>query len=378
MRFLILTLLFHATSLFAANDFTVQTMQFKGSNSRGEKIGDGDITMPYLVSSNKHIAALINDRVFIAQFNVLAPNHAGKFFSPADGVQIEGIANQAFSIDRQDEQILSISFDVEGCGAYCETYSLSYNFEAFTGRLIQLPTLLTHTGAMELSKRFQKQKISQYREQLVNLKKELKETQKKKNKESTEIVNDLLDRIALNTDCLAQAQNADTTKNNLSQLLTLRFQLFEKEVKLESGRCSNHAMRALDDVGNISLSIPYTELRPILANYGKNILFGETLDVAQHPAPMFSQVLYGKIGTSEITMILENSPGQKISGMYFYNKYRKPIQLTGALKNGSLVLEELSEDANSSNSKIQLKQIGQRLEGNWIGKKQLRIELSIP
>jgi len=45
-------------------------MIYKGRNARGEKVGDGDIAMPYFRSNNKQTNAQINDRIFLPQFNL--------------------------------------------------------------------------------------------------------------------------------------------------------------------------------------------------------------------------------------------------------------------------------------------------------------------
>ncbi len=348
-----------------AQDLSYQSMQFKGKSRNGDA-ATAELTMPFFTSTKAEVAANINDKLFITQFEVLAPLRWKPFFSEADKENVIGIENQIFSVSRLDSKITTVDFDTEYCGAYCESSNSFYNFETQTGRFITLSDLVTRTGAQELLQRLKTESIRLYREQLRKLKIELKSLSAKKSKIQNENIADIEDRIALNTQCLS-----GISPNNLHYL---RYKLLEKELMIISGRCSNHALRALDDVGEVSVKLTYDSLRTHLSPYGKYLLLneGESKSTA-----VIGQVLRGKLGNNPIAMVIQNDTKDTVSALYFYEKYRKAIRLFGTEQNGQLELSE-KDDGGQEQAKFQLKISDNTLVGHWIGKTKLKVELHAP
>ena len=97
------------------------------------------------------------------------------------------------------------------------------------------------------------------------------------------------------------------------------FEASGKAFSLTAGRCSNHARRALDHAGDVTLSLPYPALATWLTAYGKAVLLKEGNDL---PATrVFGQVLIGKLaGNTAITILHEKDDTSGISGSYFYDR----------------------------------------------------------
>ncbi|MBC7608686.1 MAG: hypothetical protein H7228_03775 [Polaromonas sp.] len=197
-------------------------------------------------------------------------------------IDSQGNESQQFTVSRHDDRILTIAFDNEGCGAYCENYSTWYNFDQKDGSLLTAANLFTPKGMRALATRLRQEQISRYRKQLTELAKSLKAAQTKPtgraaktSQTKVDVISDLEARIALNEDCLDK-QIARTKEPASRQVPTvfdypgyIPFELAEKAFKLNAARCSNHASHALDDVYDVVLSLPYPELAPWLTAYGK-------------------------------------------------------------------------------------------------------------
>lgn len=95
----------------SAAEFTVQTLHFSGKTVQGKAVGKTDIAIAYVQpkqsadAAQLALAANINDRLFIAQFGVMAPRQPPASVGAAQGIAIEGLASQSFSVRRNDGRI---------------------------------------------------------------------------------------------------------------------------------------------------------------------------------------------------------------------------------------------------------------------------------
>ncbi|MBC3883021.1 hypothetical protein H8K35_16615 [Undibacterium sp. LX40W] len=372
-RTIVASVLISACVQALAQDISYQSMQFKGKSTRGD-IVTSDITMPFFSSSKTDIASYINDKLFIGQLEMLAPTRWKPFFGDADGTSVTGIENQSFTVSRLDQKVITVDFDTEYCGAYCEASNYFYNFETQSGRYIVLSELVTKPGAQEILRRLKAEKIRQYRDQLRQLRLERKNISPKRTKSQQDEIADIEDRIALNTQCLNDSQASLSSMTSVEALTYLRYKLLDKELMILSSRCSNHASRALDDVGEISVNISYDSLRPHLSKYGQALLFEGNVTLEN---TVISQVLRGKLGNNAITMVIQADTKDTVSAIYFYDKYRKAISLFGSGQNGMFELIERNEDGQEQ-AKFQLKTSGTNVYGYWLGKSKLKVELRSP
>lgn len=156
-------------SLAQAAGVTVQTLDVKGKNARGEACAKGQMTLPVVKASQAADEALvqrINDRLA---------------FLSTDGTE-----SQQFTVSRNDGRLLTIAFDSEGCGAYCENYSTYYSFDLQDGTVLTAANLFTPAGLQTLTVRLRQEQITRYTQQLATLGKELKAARAKGSKQAAQ------------------------------------------------------------------------------------------------------------------------------------------------------------------------------------------------
>lgn len=322
---------------------------------------DGAIKLPYVLPASP-ATARINEVMFLSQLNMPAPREAGRSFALGEGVAPpDGTASLDFSVLHNDGRVLALEINAEGCGAYCEEYRQNFNFDAQTGRFLLIEDILTQRGLAEAGRRFFAERKRQYRQQIQSLQRELAQARKAENRKKDDI-EDIEDRLALNQDCLASFQEKLGDAALRSALRWARFVVSGKGLVFTAERCSNHASRALDDVGEISLSLGPKDLAELLQPYGRYLLTGE--GEATAPVSFYGQVLHGKVGSAPITLRI-NPPydDNSFSGLYYYDKYRKPISFSG--KRAGKRLEFTEEVAQGEAGRFTLTEEAGALSGLW-------------
>lgn len=156
-----------------------------------------------------------------------------------------------------NKRIYSVTFTGEGCGAYCESFEYTYNFDLQTGEPLQLEWLFTERGQVRL---------------LVAL-----------GQQKGYVLNQKVEEIErfLNTDTLSadrreyylKMRELYTTCNpEIDQLNYVRWIPGRDGLTIISGCCSAHVNRALDEIGEFEYGCSYQEWNPMLSEYGKEIL----------------------------------------------------------------------------------------------------------
>lgn len=319
---------------------------------------DGSVKMPF-VAAGGSVAARINDALFLGMLNIAAPQKPGASFTPPADQLPEGTSTQDFVASRNDDRVLTITVSAEGCGAYCENYDTDYNFDARTGRLLALEDLVRPAAYDTLARRMNQESRRLYTEQLKSLRRELAAAKKKRPPAADEI-EDLQQRIELNEGCLGQPGDGRWQADSLHYL---GLSLAKPGLTLTAGRCSNHASRALDDVGDIVFTLPPSELQPLLTDYGRALILQQG-DAGPPPSP-FGQVLHGRIGNAPITLRLDRVTADgSVAGQYFYDRYRQLIALSGKRDGDTLMLRETVGDKQAE---LTLKRRGTALTGQWQG-----------
>lgn len=375
MRLTPLLLLCCAGLAQAAAPAVVRSVAVQGKSPDGKPVPAGDVVIPLVQAGDAVLSAKINDKLFLAQFGVLSPKAAGKTVGAADGIVLDGIATQSFEVGRNDGRILTIAFNSEFCGAYCESSRLYYSFDMASGRSVQAEDIFTAAGMRELARQMRKQRLASYRNETAQRKAALDALRKKKNA-SKDDLDDLEQRVALNSECadkenqLAKQSDADL----LAAFRTYQLEAAAQEYNIYSERCSSHAEQALDDVGTVKLALSYAELSPQLNDYGKALLTGSG---AVPPAGgYFGQVLHGRLGTTAVTMTLKKDGDGGVEGTYFYDKFRQPIALDGTERDGKLALNERSGDNVSATLQLGWSEAAHALQGRWVGKKELDVSVA--
>ncbi|MBV6325060.1 hypothetical protein [Duganella violaceipulchra] len=359
----------------AAAPALVRSLAVQGKSTDGKPVPAGDIVMPLVQAGDPALSAKINDKLFLAQFGVLSPKTPGKSVGAADGIALDGVSTQSYAVGRNDGRILTIAFNSEFCGAYCETSRQYYSFDMGSGRSVQAEDIFTVAGMRELARQMRKQRLAAYRNEAAQRKAALDALRKEK-KASKDDLDDLEQRVALNSECaskesqLAKQSDADL----LAAFRTYQLEAAAQKYNIYSERCSSHAEQALDDVGTVKLALSYAELSPQLNDYGKALLTGTG---AVPPAGgYFGQVLHGRLGTMAVTMTLKKDGDGGVEGTYFYDKFRQPIALDGTERDGKLVLNERSGDKVSATLQLGWSEAAHALQGSWTGKKELAVSLA--
>lgn len=371
------SLLLTAAPARAGADLSVIELEFHGKIPGMNQPKPDEIVAPFVVAPDARLAENINDQLYIDLFQAPAPARPGKFLSEADGIVITGLAHLNFAVARNDDHILALAYDGEACGAYCEGYQDYVNFDLGSGRKIALDDLITQRGQRTIMRKMRELQRDMYRDSVAALTKQFNEEQGKP--DALDLGTQ--DRLTLNKDCLNQALDALTALDKTKEPVKLgdyHFSLAAEQFTIPLGRCSNHAMRALDDVGDIDFVLSYADLKPHLTSYGKYLLFNEAAPPAQ--ITPYGQMLHGQMdGKTPIAMLLYKGALNAVSGVYYYEKYRKLITLNGREQSGFIELNESMPEVigqRQEQATMHLNINGNRLSGKWIGKSLHQVDLA--
>jgi hypothetical protein len=300
---------------------------------------------------------------------VAAPESSGdRFKVPGQSVP-ESLDELGFTVERNDQRILALRADGDGCGAYCEEWSRHYAFDSRTVRAVRSEDIFLRRAFAMIADRMLHEKVRLYSSQIAQLRHALKALRGDR-KHDQDAIADTEERIALNQECLdrAKEQDAQDTKVDGRAESALGFNLSfaaRQSLVFKTGRCSNHASRALDDVGDIALTIPLAELQPLLSPYGKALLLAE--GDAPPPTNLFGQILRGTIGKRAITLRLDRPYDDgSFAGRYFYDKFRKTIELSGKRRGTQVELSETLPNQGGE-ATFTLTEKSGRLVGTWEG-----------
>jgi hypothetical protein len=312
---------------------------------------------PWVRTDDAKVADRINRFLFIDTFEALPPARASDGLRGIDAQNWQRMQALGYVVLRNDARVLSLRIEGEGCGAYCENFSTGHAFDAATGRHLSPGDLFTAEGLADIARKVQANNAARLRKEIAAL-----------NGKSRSKDEDREDKAALYTDCLESRQ--DPAYQQVERMGGM--EIDAKGVLFTQGRCSNHAMRALDDLDVFSTRFTPAQLGPWLTAYGRALLSGEGTAPSAAPSP-FDQVLHGTIDARlPVTLRLEPLRGDgSAAATYFYDRYRQPISVSGTYRDGVLLLEE------SGDTRLRLVPEGAGLRGEWIsGHKTLPLVLA--
>ena len=212
---------------------------------------------PLLVGKSLHITKKINSAI-IKEFLDLDINKAHKsIFENVWGTKefsIPVLSDLTYGINTLNKKIYSVTLNADGCGAYCELFSTTYNYDLSNGNRIYLDSIFSIKGKKEILTRLSSKKRKEIENYILKISNEDVSKQDK---------NRINQTIELYKNCL----------NNLpfNSLEFIDFKIIEKTIVLTSERCSNHAERALDELGEYQFIFKQSEITSLLNTYGKNI-----------------------------------------------------------------------------------------------------------
>ncbi len=237
---------------------------------------------------------------------------------PPEG-EIGGQSEFSYDVNVNNGKLFSITISYAGTGAYTEYYSSDFNFLTETGEYIQLSDLFTPESADQLGEIVSDIFASEIRYYLDTL------------TDADEFANE---KREMYEDCLNWF--------NGSGFPSSTFYLKDSSIVFTAERCSNHMMAALDDLWEFSTEMRFSDIEPYLSEKGAKILHGKYLSFSGDQLLPENKVLSGYLdGKYPITAIFSSLSGSYLNGVYWYNKYKKPIALYGeVMDNGKMKFHE--------------------------------------
>lgn len=240
---------------------TVETMEEPSISGDGAANRFPHVRHPLTAS----IADAINDDLFSQVFD--AEWSEGMSISDAipstnDG-GIPPIGDLSYRVVENNERLLSLAISGEGCGAYCEPFTIHLNYDAATGQRIRLTELFTEAGAALLSDSVASWKRKEITDFLKEARQESGSARGDDDEYEYEYVEEM---IAMYEGCLSMLDEYE------EDFAYLDFAIDRGAITIYLSRCSNHAMLALDELGDFSYRIDFRRWKHDLTPYGKKVL----------------------------------------------------------------------------------------------------------
>lgn len=265
------------------------------------------------------------------------------------------------------QNILTLQLSGESSGAYSEEFINWANFDLRTGNLINIQDILTPNGI----KFIEKKANSDVKNKILKFLKDIK-ARNSTSKEGKEFRDD---QILIYEDCLKFTET--------SNIYWYDFQFAKDSLVLVRSRCSNHAMRALDDLGTYLIPFSYKELEPYFSDFGKSLILGKG-NITKIENPQF-KLYKGLIDGKFLIHFLVNEiqEDHSLSITYWYNSQNKPINLRGEFLHNhfSMVEDDYYKEEKGiwiPRANIEADLEGDKIIGTWQDyktKKYLKLEL---
>ena len=156
-------------------------------------------------------------------------------------------------------KIYSIEINALGCGAYCEQFHTTYSYDLNTGDLITLDTLIETILEAELLTFLELLKSNTINKQLLSIDEMCKNDSISEDNKAY-----YLEMKDMYNDCLRWSK--------YENLNYFEFIVKDGFIILESGRCSAHVNRALDEIGSFEFKFKIDKIEKYLSPYGKKLL----------------------------------------------------------------------------------------------------------
>ena len=336
MKRLVLAIALLCAANLRAEPLKVASIQFIEKRSSVQYTDK--VLLPFVSNNQPKVAKKINDYLYIDIARTIAPAKVSdgikRHLSKDDDDPMAGVSSLDYKVLLNNGKLFTVQTEGESCEAYCEEFDNSYSFDVTTGRHITLQDLFTEDGLQSLRNKVYAARVATMQQAMKRLQKEAAKP-KKKNQQKDEFEADLDETILLYETCITE--NAATHKDEVSSGDTHELAYFSIDAKgltFTHERCSNHAMRGLDSIDEFHNHYTFQSLKPNLTTYAKHLLLNDTAKFDK-PNDITGQVYYGSIGQAPITLLINNPVGYDtmLRAVYFYDKYRQPIELSGTGNN---------------------------------------------
>jgi hypothetical protein len=249
-------------------------------------------------------------------------------------------------------------------------FTVTHNFDARTGNKLMLKDIFSEVGTKEIQKILHNHIRAKIDNFLAGLKKSLDEKINEGGKENDDDENRAKAQIDLYQNCFHYKYELDL------EYVECVFE--DKEMTIAIEECSVRVNRAIDDLGEFSVSLSYDEIEKYMSEYGKSLLSRGKNEVTSSPNPC-GKIFKGKINsrypiTAIVTKIYSDDNSPTI--YYWYDKEKIPIEWHGKYKNKHLTLTEREKGNLVAN--IDAKWVDNKIVGTWTKagtQKALKLEL---
>lgn len=322
---------------------------------------DAVARLPWIVGGEPGVAERINTYVYDAFLHTLPSPDAkaiGAMIDPGT-MSIESHGVRPVNGGR----MVQVSLELSACGAHCGDSTFDYYFDASSGRPVAALDVVTPEAKARLLPKARKARSVTMQKHIAELRKRIKKGQDKSDAE---------EQLILYENCLDNEEQASAGDFGY---LDIR----DNHLVLRSMSCGSYSVRAIDELGDFQYVLKGDGMRSYLNPYGRKLMLGE----GDTPAPQVgrsAQLYKGTInGNLAVTLFVGDSglhATPSPQAHYYYDKYRKQIELTVQRQGGQLTLTERDKDGKPSGV-MTLKVSGAKLTGEWrSGAKRLPVELS--
>ncbi len=143
--------------------------------------------------------------------------------------------------------VLSFEFSGEACGAYCEDFSIHYNYDLRTGERLQFDSLFTQVGSLEVREWIGKRWAMAMEVEIAHLQDSLRTwVMAADEQEAIEA------SLSLYNDCLVERTR---------QLPYIEdFEFLRTGLRVSVARCSTHVDREADAMGSVAVELRYADI----------------------------------------------------------------------------------------------------------------------
>ena len=243
------------------------------------------------------------------------------------------------------ERLTSISISGEGCGAYCESFTHSYLFDLNSGDRVTIEEMLTPEG------------ITALQNSMIAKNKETMQTFLQTLQNSTG--EDIQTQKDMYNSCISDTRGTiANSRYFIGGNGTLSF---------VHPRCSNHAIAALDDLGEFTNTFAHADVQPYLTPYGQSLMGGAYL-IPTVNTPQYKMFKGTVDNRYPVTLVMDKIESDgSVMAHYWYDKQRKLIPISGRYSEGKLTLKEERTQGGVTTlaATIQLDWQGGKLIGFW-------------
>lgn len=238
------------------------------------------------------------------------------------------------------KNILSLKIEGEYNGAYPEHFDNWRNFDLRTGNPILLKDLFVKSKTKDLENILTKRVLKKIKDYLLEIKDSLA---------NPKLVGEERERFAEQE----EMYNSCLENGKVVSFEYVEYYFTKDSMVFVEGRCSNHAMHALDDLDAFYLPIAYKDLGDYFSAYGKSLFEGKTTTAIPSNIPD-GKIYKGTVGNIPVTLIIYQQIGDdgSFTCHYWYDKHKIPIECSGTFLDGKFELteHELLVDGSEMNS----------------------------